>query len=75
MGKKGNRTHEHRAVKERMISRGFKERGNITVTTQRTLHDTNEISKKGANAGKSERRLMKTAGSQRMNGEEEEWVR
>lgn len=37
MGKQGNWTHQHRVVRERMISRGFKQRGNITITTQRTV--------------------------------------
>lgn len=40
----------HWVVRERMISRGFRERGNITTTT---LSDTNEIWRKGANVSKS----------------------
>ena len=44
--KEGNWTHRHRVVRERMISRGFKERGNITITTERAVRDTNEISRK-----------------------------
>lgn len=53
MGKEGNWTHQHRVVRERMISRGLKERGNITITTRRQVRDTNEISRKGANVSKS----------------------
>lgn len=37
-----------------MISRGFEARGKITVTTQRTLQDTNEIWRKGANVWQEE---------------------
>lgn len=68
MGKEGNWTHGHRAVRERMISRGFKERGNITITIRGTVRDTNEISRKGANVSESQGQPMKTAGSGRMKG-------
>lgn len=54
-------------VRERLISRGFKVKGNITITTWRTLRDTNEISRKGANVSESKGQLM-TAGSERIKG-------
>ncbi len=53
MGKEGNWTHQRWVGRERMISRGLKERGNITITTQRHVRDTNEISRKGANVSES----------------------
>lgn len=62
MGKEGNWTHECRVVRERMISRGFKERGNITMTTLRTLCNANEISRKGVNVSETQGQMMKTTG-------------
>lgn len=47
-----------------MISRGFKERDSITTITQRTLNDTNEILRKGANLSKSQGQLIQAANSE-----------
>lgn len=54
MGKGGNWTHWHGVARERLVSRGFKERGNITATTWGAVRDTNEISRKEGR-GKCER--------------------
>lgn len=64
--RRGNWTHKHRVVRERMISQRFKERGNIAVTAQRTLRDTNERSRKRADVSKPKRQLTKTAGRERI---------
>lgn len=51
MVKEGNWTHKRRVVRQTMISRGFKQRGKIVITTQRPVCDTNEMLRKGGRGG------------------------